>query len=207
MENGDLVRVVVQQRFIETNEQMLNVFHYQVTDVEGTWTDPADFAQFAAEVLIGMQEVVGVFQTTEIAYDSATFTNLTNGLEFGVYIPPVDLFGVVTPPTEPLHVAISFKLNRSTLATRNGSKRFGGIADSLITDATGQGIAGLTQTATLEAWLAEPFEVVVGGGNEATAIPVILRTAATGVPPTVFNPIASAQFRGVGSQNSRKRLL
>ena len=204
---GDLVQVIVNQRFIPSNEQMLNVFHYRITEVTPEFETTADYIQFAAEVLIGMHGVVSVFQTPEIAYDSAVFTNLTNGLDFGTYIPPVDLFGVVTSATEPLHVALSFKLNRSTLATRNGSKRFSGIADTLITDATGQGIAGLTQTATLEEWLADSFSVVVGDGINCTAQPIILRKTATGIPPTVYNPIANAQFRGVGSQNSRKQLL
>lgn len=204
---NDIVRVVVNQRFILTNEPMLNVFHYLAVDVVGDWTSPTSYANIAAEILIPMNEYVGAFQTTDVAYDNAVATNLTDGLSFGTYIPPVDLFGATVGSTEPLQVAVSFKLTRSTLATRNGSKRFGGIADVLVTDATGQGIAGLTQTATLEDWLASPIEMVNGSGDTAVLLPIVLRQSAVGVPPTVYSIVASAQFRGVGSQNSRKQLL
>lgn len=207
MNENDIVKIVVNQRHIPTGQPIINVYHFLCTDVVGDWTSPLDFNQVAAEVFLGMHSYAGVFQTTEIAYDNATYQNLTNGLDLGIYIPPLDTFGVVESATMPLQVAASFKLVRTTAATRNGSKRFGGIADSLVNDATGQGLAGLAQTSSLEDWLASPIQVVVGGGNECTLVPIIVRKPSTNIPPTVYNRVLAGQFRGTGSQNSRKKLL
>jgi hypothetical protein len=207
LSENDIVEIVVNQRHIPTGQAMVNVFHYQAQVVEGDWTDPANFAQFAADIMITMNEVVSAYQTTEISYDSATFRNLTNGLDIGIYIPPEPVLGAVSGTTEPLYVALSFKLNRATAIVRNGSKRFGGIADSFIVDPTGASIAGAANTVAIQDWLAENKDIVAGGGDTAVARPIILRKAAVGVPPTVFTYVASAIYRGAGSQNSRKQLL
>lgn len=207
LSENDIVEIVINQRYVPSGQPMANVFHFQAQIVEGDWTDPANFSQFAADILIGMHTVVSVYQTDDVSYDSATFRNLTNGLDIGFYVPPTPLFGAVTGATEPLQLALSFKLNRATAIVRNGSKRFGGIADSFMNDATGAGMAGTAPTIAIQDWLAENTDIVAGGGDSCVARPIILRKTATGVPPTVFTYVASAIYRGAGSQNSRKELL
>lgn len=204
---NNIVQVIVNQRYTGTGQTFMNVYHYLATNVTGTWTDPDNFADIAAEVYIGMNAVVGVFQSVGIAYDSADFANLSNGLDIAQYVPTVALGGAAAGDSEPLQVALTFRLNRATAATRNGSKRFGGISDSAITTPQAANLAGTANVVAVQDWLSEPIEVVAGGGDECTLLPIILRRAAVGVPPTVYSEVASAIFRGAGSQNSRKELL
>lgn len=207
LEDGDIYRVVVNQRHIPSGKQIVNRFHFMATEVVGLIAAPEDFAQIAAEVLIGMHTVVSPYQSDDISYDGATFENLTNGIDIGSYSPPTALVGADPSPPEPLYVALSFKLVRATRLTRNGSKRFGGIGDANLTTNDGSNLAGTVGITAIEDWLATPAEVVVGTGLDFVSIPTIVRIPALGGPPTVFTAVASSEYRGAGSQNSRKQLL
>jgi hypothetical protein len=204
---NDIVEVVINQRHIPTGKPIVNVYHYQARTVVGDWSDPLDWRQLASDVFGTLYAVMSVYQTAEISWDSAVYTNLTNGLDIATYSPPDLTVGAVTGSTEPLYVALSFQLVRASRATRNGSKRIGGIADTFMTDANGSSFVGTAATVAIEEALSQSIPVVVGGGIDCALWPIILRKTALGVPPTVFSNVASAQYRGAGSQTSRKRLL
>jgi hypothetical protein len=205
--NGNIIQIVTHMTDTSRNIPFDNVFHFRAYDVEGVISDPLDLGQIAADWFIGLHTVVSVYQSNVVTWDSANFENLTNSVDIGSYNPEDPLVGVVASPPEPAYVALSFQYVRATRVTRHGSKRFSGIADTLITDGSGASLAGTADMVALQNYLFEGFEAVLGAGLEASFEPVILRRTAAGVPPTVWNTLASVEYRGAGSQNSRKRLL
>jgi len=110
-------------------------------------------------------------------------------------------------PSDPGGTALSFKLIRSNRTTRNGSKRIGGIGDDIIDDTTGASLSSQPGIAAIENAFESPFPVTVSGSASCTLRPVIVRRPATGLPVSVFQRVSACEFRGIGSQVSRKRLL
>lgn len=207
LEENDIVEIVLNQRHIPSGQAITNVFHYLASSVVGDWDSPAYFRQAALDVFTTLHAVMSVYQSNEISWDSAVFRNLTNQLDIATYNPDDPIVGAVASVPEPLQVALSFKLIRATMATRNGSKRIGGIADSIITDTSGSNLVGTADVLNIEEAFSQGIDIVATAGVEVTFVPIILRKAATGVPPTVYSLVAGAEYRGAGSQNSRKQLL
>ena len=204
---NDIVEIVINQRHIPSGQPIANVYHFQAIDVLEDWTAVNSFKALASDVFITLYTPMSVFQSNEISWDSAVFTNLTNGVDIATFNPDDPYVGQVASVSEPLQVALSFKLIRSGRTTRNGSKRLGGIADSIITDTDGAALSGTADILAIEEVLANTIDIVISGGLSCGLVPIILRKTALGVPPTVFSPVAGAEYRGAGSQNSRKTLL
>lgn len=205
--NGDIVQIVTHLTDTSRNIPFDNIFNFVAHDVVGDWSDPDALDQVAADWLIGLHLVLAPFLSNVVTFDSATFSNLTDGISIGNYNPPAPLVGSVAAQPEPAQVALSFQYVRATRVTRHGSKRFSGVADTLITDGSGASLAGTADMVALQDYLASDMDVVTGGGTDASFTPIILRMPATPIPPTVYNTVSSVEYRGAGSQNSRKRLL
>lgn len=205
--DGDIVQIITHLTDTSRNIPFDNIFNFVAHSVVGDWSDSDPLDQVAADWLIGLHLVLAPFLSNVVTFDSANFANLTNQVDIGSYNPPSPLVGSVVALPEPAQVALSFQYVRNSRVTRHGSKRFSGVADSLITDGSGASLAGTADMVALQNYLQSDMDAVTGGGTDASFTPIILRMPATAIPPTVFNGVSSVEYRGAGSQNSRKRLL
>jgi len=196
---GDILQITEFQR--QANQPLLNVYFYEVTVASGNPT-AAEIAEFFAGELWG--EVRQALASNALTMENVEVRNLTNGVDFGVF--EVAENGAVSA-TEPLppYCTVTIRLNRTTLVTRNGYKRYAGINEGIQNNGTltSGGLTAYQGMATvLEALLA--FDA---GGVDYTLKPVIV-----GVNPmtgkrdlTRLNDIASASVnQRLGTQNTRK---
>jgi hypothetical protein len=177
-----------------------NVFYYKVNSITGLGGNylEALCQWMETNVLTPVAQI----QADAVEYVSITAKNLTNVLDF--HVEPVGFNGVIASVAAsrlPSWVAASFKLNRETLATRNGWKRFTGMQDGQVIENTLDLDPG--DVAAIEAALAS--DIVLGLVNVAQPV-IVKRPLVVPLPTThVSSGIGSAQLRPfVGSQNSRK---
>jgi len=194
---GDLLQLVDNQLYL--GQQVLNVFYYRVTaplgladgylsDLNGYWEEHI------------LDEIIQI-QSDNLSHVSREWRNLTNG---------ADLFvdGSVVPGAlaesdasdTPSYVSAGFLMHRESLVTRNGYKRFAGITEAQITGNTYVG--NMTHIANIEVALAADLNI----GILSVAEPIIVKRPIS-VPVTsyLYASIGSASFRGLGTQNTRKK--
>lgn len=204
---GNIIRLTVKAHLLDGGTPVNNVYHYQAEGVVGDWSATSETEQLITDFAGTVLTVISNIQSNRLAYDEIVFDNMTNLIDQTTYTPPAPLFGAVESGSEPGNVSASFKLIRTTRVTRHGRKSIGGIADNLVTVSDGSSMDGLATVTAIEEVLAESIDIVAGDGVFVTLHPVIVRRPAVGLPVTVFNYVASAEFRGVGSQASRTTLL
>jgi len=189
-------------------QQSLNVFFYQVSNVptppEGVSIYEYICERFDVVVAAKQQNLIPAeAQLTNIRVD-----NLTNGVDFFDYV--ISRTGVVAGDCAPSFNAYNFILRRTTLVTRNGSKRVGGVPENW-TD--GNSFVGLTAALTdYGAAISSPL-VTADATPDPFAVPVIVGrseyTTSEGkqayqLDLTKINPIQSAAFTALSTQRSRK---
>jgi len=179
-------------------QQVLNVYYYRVNGVTPL-ADPYLEAMsnwFETTVL----PAVIAIQSDALSHVSREWRNLTNGADLYTNTSVVP-GGISTPSAgnSPSYVSAGFILRRESLVTRNGYKRFAGIPESQIMGNTW--VQSPTEIAALEEALASDIFVSL----VTIAEPVIVKRPIV-VPVTEYDyaSIGSAQFRGLGTQNTRK---
>lgn len=207
LEDGDIIRITTKAHFIANNAPIFNVFWFQVSDLTGVISTAEDLTQACGDAFITLTNPMRDVQSNQVAYDNGVLDNMTNLIDQATYTPASPIFGTQLTVAEPSGVALSFKLVRSNRTTRNGSKRVGGVADGLVTDTTGANLNGNPFIVAIEQAFAEPIDIVVGGGASCVFNPVIVRRPAVGLPVSIYQPVQDCVFRGLGSQDTRKRLL
>lgn len=194
---GDLLQITDSQTYL--GEQLLNIYYYQVDAIGSTPDDNyEDLVEgFNLEVVAAMQAV----QVTSLLHTSRTLKNLTNGLDFFVDTSVIPgLVAATSGQLLPSYVSLGFMLLRSTLSVRNGYKRIGGLTDQFVDGNTST--YPLIDIDEIEENLANSITTVDG----ATMSPVIVKRPipAPGEGDPILSAVASAQFRGLGTQNTRK---
>lgn len=205
--NGDIVRFTVNQSLTTTGAVIINVFHYQAAAITGTISTVAQYEAMITDFMASVMSHFAFFQSEDLSYVSTTLDNVTNLVDQTTYTATSPTEGDFAGPSNSGQTALSFKLIRTNRSTRNGSKRLGGVADGQLDTADGSNLVGSVPIGNITAALAATLPMVLPSAAGVDLIPVIARKPALGLPVTVFNPIASAEYRGVGSQNSRKELL
>lgn len=194
---GDLIQVTDFQTYLE--QQVLNVYYYRITSVtglgDGYLSDLNDI--FIPTVLEPCLEL----QVSQLSHVSREWRNLSNGTD--LFTDSVEYPGVLSVSSTallPSYVSLGFLMRRETLATRNGYKRIAGIPDTAV---NGNDVTyGGSQIADFETAIAADLV----GGLITLAEPVIVkRPIEVPVGSYVYSSVGSGQFRGVGTQNSRKR--
>jgi hypothetical protein len=204
---NDIIRITDVQLWATTGQPMLNVYWYQVVAI----AEPSTLLESGADIALEFEQTVLVpvraIQSNSIQHTSLRMTvygPLEEDYEY-LYSPPST--GSAVGEITSTFFTWSFKLNRTFKLTRNGSKRIGGTPDSLSTDARGLNQVGSDFVTDIESALAASLVILGTTGPNMTLQPVIVRQGAAGTGPVNPNPIASATFRGFGTQNSRKQLL
>lgn len=193
---GDLLQLVDNQLYL--GQQILNVYYYRVTAILGL--DNPYLEEINDRWTEGVLAEIQKVQIANLVHVSREWRNLTNG---------VDLFTDTTtyngslPATTgnpaPSFLSLGFLLQRESLATRNGYKRIGGIPDDAIAGNTWTGEPA--DIASIETALAADITVV---GSPVCEPIIVKRPIVAPVASYVYSSIGSAQFRGIGTQNSRK---
>lgn len=194
---GDLIQIVDNQTYL--GESLLNVYYYRVTSITGL-SEPylEALADWFTENVV---EEVRRIQNQYLTHTVLQVRNLSNNLDF--YEDPIQqvgYIGVAPDGALPSWMTVNFKLVRESLATRNGSKRYSGLVESL----SAGNAYSLTepQKEAISAVLAEDILL----GVVTVAEPVIVRRPID--PPVgtsyTYASIGSALYTKFGTQNTRK---
>lgn len=205
---GNYLQVIDEQRLIGVSKPILNVYYLEVTATTGT---PV-LNSMPAEVELWMDgwlfsEMLPV-QSNQLTHVKVTVNNLADYEEEFVEVPYEAAYqGGAVSDYQASGVAWSFQLTRLFRTTRNGRKSIAGVPENLTT-ANAASAGAVPLLAALAAAMDNPPAIGAGGDNEIFVRLVIPKTP---VPPatipTIFNPVSTVTFRGIGSQNSRKQLL
>lgn len=193
---GDLIQVIDNQTYL--GQQVLNVYYYRVVAPTGLFDGYLnDFNSWFTAAVI--DKVVDL-QVDELSHVSREWRNMTNGVDLLTDGSVINGSQSVSPAAlMPSYVSLGFLLQRESLTTRNGYKRFAGIGDATIEGNTVP-LPNASITA-VEAALAADIMV----GLAAVAEPIIVkRPIQAPVASYLYSSIGSATFRGVGTQNTRK---
>nr|CRY97733.1 hypothetical protein [uncultured prokaryote] len=195
---GDLLQITDFQTYL--SQQVLNVYYYRVTTVTPQTND-------AYEIYLDHLEneiipAVAAVQVNTLVHESLELRNLSNGIDIVSRV--VGTSGALSGGSglsTPSYVAVTFRLLRESLTTRNGYKRFGGIADGYIDG--NEFTPGAGEVADIEAALAAD----VTSGIATIGEPVIVKRPIPSVPITSYDysSIGEAQLVGMGTQNTRKK--
>jgi hypothetical protein len=193
---GDLIQVVDNQSYL--GQQVLNVYYYRITSVTPL-LDPYMGAMsewFDANVVAAVREL----QVNTLLHVSREWRNLSNGTDLFTETTVIPGDQATSDATStPSYVSAGFMLQRESLLTRNGYKRFAGIPEGSISGNTYT--EGSTFIDAVEAALAA--DIVVGIATIAEPV-IVKRPIEVPVGEYVYSSIGSAQFRSLGTQNTRK---
>jgi len=194
---GDLIQITDFQEYLE--QQVLNVYYYRITSLTGL-SDPylpvlGDW--FRDNVV----EAVRAIQSPSALHLSRELRNLSNGADLYTDNEVLDGTNTTTGSGNlPSYVSLGFILRRESLVTRNGYKRIAGVIETNVAGNDFQG--DLPEIAAIEEALAA--DIVIGLATVAEPI-IVKRPIIVPVEDYEYASIGSAQFRGLGTQNSRKR--
>lgn len=206
LETGDILKITANQTLL--GQLVQNVFFYQCTAIP-TSIEPYGPYEYIATRFNAVWGIgIRSMQSSALLHTVYRVDNVTNGIDFGEYT--VNTAGGISGEVAPSFTAINFLLRRTTGITRNGSKRLGGVPESLTTGNTI--VMSDTDKANYEATFSDPL-VTDDSVPVEFAYPVIvgrmLYTPPDGDPYyvldlTKINPVQSALMTAVSTQRSRK---
>lgn len=201
---NDILEVVLRSHWVDSGDENLNVFHYQVyeqTGLDDLWqVGQGIIDSWAGELTSYLQDVI----SSQIVFDGMDIRNLTNTTEIftGNFTDP--FAGGVTGDVLPPFASWGFLYRRATTITRNGYKRFPGVPESLQANgvATSAALEDLNALATV---LTGPIEAsgITPGVYDISMLPRIVRKNTLGELVT-SQPVTAVDYRAIGTQNTRK---
>ncbi len=192
---NDIIRVTVNQR--QKNQLVQNVFHYQVVTLTGL---TGEYLEVVRDWMLNeVIPPVRAIQSWGLVYTGMLIQNVSNEIDFLEYTWATPLPGAQENQPLPPNSVYTFRLQRETLVTRHGYKRFSGVSEALQDNGDFTGSAALL-TAIQEALAADiqPAPSVI-----PLLAPVIVKKSTAGAILAVNN-IGGSDFRGIGTQNTRK---
>lgn len=196
--NGDLIQIMAEGSIDGTDQICLNVFYYRYIVLTPALNEiyPALWNAFDSTVL----EAVKGIQATEYLWKNGYIRNLSNGVdEYSVTLGTSEDRGRKTSPPLPSYVTYTFRLKRESAVTRNGYKRFAGVSEGDGQDNNYN--PGTTEVAAVNSALAADLNIGLVPAFEPIIVKRPIPSLAVGYQ---YASIGSADFRGIGSQNTRK---
>jgi len=193
---GDLIQIRDVQNYL--GQELENVYYYRITNITGLGGDYLDLLldSFVARVV----SVVAVVQVSTLYHSLYAAKNLSNGVDIverSAHDLGADSCGGTS--LEPSFLALGWKLRRSSLATRNGSKRIAGLCEDKVTGNGWIGSGGPIGD------INDAFASSLNVGILEVASPVIVkRPISTPAGAYVYSVVANAEFTDLTTQNSRK---
>lgn len=206
--NGDHIQMKVFQTLTGFSQEILNVYYFEVVSISET--TPLQNMNIALRewFFLTFAEPLRQVQTTLLSYNRVEFNCIeAYETDFTVVTPETVTTGLQATEFNSPQTAWSFQLIRLFRTTRHGSKRIAGVPEGLVQN-------GFATSAALTL-LEDVADVIdnVPNVDFGTAETMTLRSVIAKTPifpatlPSVFNPVSSVAYRGIGSQNSRKQLL
>lgn len=198
MASGSRYKLTLTQTLFEQTLQ--NVFFYE--QFGGTLTRAQSlFDAFDLEVLTDLKTI----QSDELTYDSIAIENVDDPSDFYIAAPVINGGGNQTGEVLPPYACYAFRYNRTTMAVRNGQKRFGGVPEA----ANANGVLDATyNTAVANVETALGDDITDGTTNPQYRPKIAHRVFDTDTPPNLidytFYGIASVQYVRLSTQNTRK---
>lgn len=194
---GDLLQYTFKGRLF--GQQCLNVFYYRVVSVTGFLND--GYTAVADVITDTIIENVRVIQSVDYAWEGYEYRNLTNGIDFGsrTFDAP-GLQGNSVTASLPSYVSWTFRLLRESLTTRNGYKRFAGVGEGDVSGNTSL----LTAAAINNVTAALAADIYLNLALVAEPVIVKRPIPNPALVGYVYSSVGGADFRGIGSQNTRK---
>lgn len=182
-----------------------NVFFYRKTTPHAVGDAQVLWAAFNTDVM----NPLSLVQNTVVTYTGLSVINLADLSDYWSADPTAGTGAINSTSIAPRFVAYGFRYNRTTRAGRHGSKRFVGVAEELVAGGS------TTLTSPLDVRVPALSAVLGGSINDGglTFTPMIPRREIDPDPPlgeedyvlVDLLPVASVQFTGLTTQNSRKR--
>lgn len=195
---GNLLRLTDEQVYL--GETVLNVYLYRVTSITGLAGNYLELINEWWED--NVLEPITNIQVPSLVHNSRRWENLTNYTDLFTESTPiagtVSTGGGVLLPS---YVTLGFLLERESLTTRNGAKRFSGVPVTWVDG--NERVGGDTPVTAVEEALAA--DVVLGA---ITCAEPIIWGSPRENPPVVsydYASIGGARFTRVGTQNTRKQ--
>lgn len=197
---GQLIQIIgTQSQQLQT---VLNVYYYRWFAVIGDST-LGYLTALANDFETRVRDVIRTIQNAGLSWTGLSVKNLSNNVDIleRAYDPALlGTRGAAGATTGPTFLTNTFRLQRADLTTRNGYKRFAGVDEADVANSVSVLPAALV-TNIIAALLAD-LQV----GAVPTAGHVIVKRPI--VPPVgtayMFSDIQDVDFRGLGSQNTRK---
>ena len=193
---GNRFELIDGQTFV--GQECLNVYFYQQT--AGVFGAAAQ--DLAAAWEINVLPTVRAIQTDDVNHDATACRNLDNPADFTVLPHVPGLAGTVTGEALPPYAAWTFQQTRQTMASRHGWKRIVAVPEAW----QAQGIADTGVLATLAAYASWLHSDILGPGGNVYR-PVIMRRLLDAQGHLIGYqefPIATALYKHLGTQNTRK---
>lgn len=191
---ANIVRATAFQTFF--NQEVLNVYFYECNGVPSTAEINAFSSVFADAVLADARQA----QHNSLRYSRVLVELVDTGYQYDL---SYDVPGTYpsTEPTAPFY-AYGVKLFRTDNSTRHGFKRLAGVPED---NNTANIIQGIETPAALEDYLTSLAVTLTLGFGLAEFQPVIIgKNNSNDVADWTANPIVSAAFTKITSQNTRK---
>jgi len=205
---GDHIRVTDHQALVGIDADIINVYYYRITGVTGSPTLQESGSGLKAWFYTDFIPDLLQLQVTTLVHQNILVESIENWeAEFINVEPDSAVTGIVSGGYSSSATAWSFTLLRTLRTTRNGSKRYAGVPESQAND----NVPTASASSFALAWainLGQGWTVENDDGSGFSMVPVIAKTPTPPATlPSVFNDILGVQFRGLGSQNTRKRLI
>jgi hypothetical protein len=203
---GNILKLTDTQFYL--NQLVENIYFYRVDEVPTPPEGVGLYEYIASRFSVIVATPAARLQHNALFHKIIRVDNLSNGIDF--FELAVSLQGQVAGEGASSFEALNFVLRRSTKATRNGSKRLGGLSEASTNANSFVGSA--SDLAVFEAALASPL-LTSDATPDPFATPVIVGRQKTindeGKEVYVLdlaklNPIQSAGYTAVSTQRSRK---
>ena len=194
---GDLLQIIDNQRYLD--QDLMNVYYYRYSStptLDNTiYSELAD--DFQSIIVDGMLPL----QVDTLEHVTIEIKNLSNGVD--VFTKSVNVFGALGAPLAdclPSYMALSWRLIRDSLVTRNGSKRIAGLQENMVEGNTFVG--NMTDVDGFTSALESPLHA----GILEVAFPIIVKRPIVVPSGTsyVYSSVSSVLFNGLSTQNTRK---
>lgn len=204
---GDILRVKDVQTLTNVEDEMINVYFFEVTAILGApvLNNLGEFVE--AWWYQGIIPLLTPTQSSSLAHVRLEVDNLMDfAEEFVVVTPDTPVSGESLSSYVSPMATYSLQLERQFRTTRNGRKGIPGVASGLVVNKVIAPTAIEDLLAFGEA-IVSPPAIDTGTGVSISMRGVIVRaTANSSIPPTIINPIIGVNVRGIGSQGTRRSL-
>lgn len=204
---GDHLRITTTMTQVGVEGDFLNVFYYKVTGATGSPVLQESGVGLETWWREEMASQLTQVQASIVVHERMLVESMENWATEFIDLPfSPAITGVVVQDPMPTAMAWSFAYNRELRTTRSGRKSFVGIPEALVNGNTPT--AGtMTLLNNVAVAFGSGWTIDNGDGSLWQMSPVIAKTPTPpATRPTVYNDITGVSFRGVGTQNTRKRL-